>query len=98
MKAASWRELTPGAVILDAGNAREIKTGTWRTTVKPVWKEENCSQCLLCWLYCPDMAIVVKDGKVTGIDYDYCKGCGICAFECLGKKKQKAIVMEEERK
>jgi len=42
--------------------------------------------------------VIVKDGKMTGFDYDYCKGCGICAFECPGKKGNKAIVMEEEGK
>ncbi|RPF47149.1 pyruvate ferredoxin oxidoreductase delta subunit [Thermodesulfitimonas autotrophica] len=97
MKAKSWRELPPGAVILDAGNAREVKTGSWRT-FRPVWVEENCSHCLFCWLFCPDMAVIVKDGKMAGFDYDYCKGCGICAFECPGKKGKKAIFMEEESK
>jgi pyruvate ferredoxin oxidoreductase delta subunit len=44
------------------------------------------------------MSIKVSEGKMTGIDYDYCKGCGICALECPGKKGQKALVMEEEGK
>jgi pyruvate ferredoxin oxidoreductase delta subunit len=44
------------------------------------------------------MAVIVKDGKMVGIDYDYCKGCGICALECPGRKGRKAITMEEERK
>jgi pyruvate ferredoxin oxidoreductase delta subunit len=42
------------------------------------------------------MSVKVKDGKRTEFDYDYCKGCGICALECPGKKGNKAIVMEEE--
>jgi Pyruvate/2-oxoacid:ferredoxin oxidoreductase delta subunit len=37
---------------------------------------------------------MVKDGKVTGINYDYCKGCGICAEEC----PVKCIAMVEERR
>jgi pyruvate ferredoxin oxidoreductase delta subunit len=49
-------------------------------------------------MYCPDMAIKVKDGKREAFDYDYCKGCGICARECPGKKGQKAIIMVEEGK
>ena len=41
-----------------------------------------------------DASIQVADGKVTGIDYDHCKGCGICSKEC----KFGAITMEAEKK
>jgi len=37
---------------------------------------------------------LVEDGRVVGVDLDYCKGCGICASEC----PQKAITMVEEIK
>ena len=40
---------------------------------------------MTCWILCPDDSILVEDGKVVGIDYDYCKGCGICAAECPPK-------------
>jgi len=53
---------------------------------------EKCIQCLLCWVFCPDGAIVTEDRKVKGIDLVHCKGCGICACEC----PQKAITMIEE--
>lgn len=95
MSLKGWKEVTPGAVILDAGSALKIKTGSWRSA-RPRWVEEHCNQCLACWIYCPDMSIKVEDGKMTGIDYDYCKGCGICALECPGTKGNKAVVMEEE--
>ncbi|MGB9709935.1 MAG: 4Fe-4S binding protein [Thermodesulfovibrio sp.] len=92
-----WKSIPPGMVILEPGSALKFKTGSWRA-FKPRWIEENCIQCLLCWLYCPDNAVKVKDGKRMDFDYDYCKGCGICARECPGKKGNKAIVMEEEVK
>lgn len=92
-----WHELTRGAVILEAGNSVKFKTGGWRA-FRPVWEKENCIQCLFCWLYCPDMSVQVKDGKMTGFDFDFCKGCGICALECPGKKGKKAITMVEEGK
>ena len=97
MSLKKWNELTSGAVILEAGSSRKFKTGSWRA-FRPVWVEEHCIQCMYCWLYCPDMSVTVEDGKMTGFDYEYCKGCGICALECPGKKGNKAIVMKEEGK
>jgi 2-oxoacid:acceptor oxidoreductase delta subunit (pyruvate/2-ketoisovalerate family) len=42
-----------------------------------------CTQCDNCLVFCPDFA-VQRDGSngAYRIDYDYCKGCGICAYEC----------------
>ncbi len=43
----------------------------------------TCTFCMRCYDYCPDLAIRI-DGKAKerAIDYDHCKGCGICAEEC----------------
>ena len=43
----------------------------------------SCTFCMRCYDYCPDLAIRM-DGKAKerAIDYDHCKGCGICAEEC----------------
>ena len=43
----------------------------------------NCFECDNCYSVCPDNAII-KQGPDEGfvIDYDYCKGCGLCAAEC----------------
>lgn len=79
-----WSDITPGGMIPDAGNSVEFLTGDWRS-MKPVWSPENCKNCLLCWVVCPDMAILVEDGKVKGFDYDHCKGCGLCAAQCKFK-------------
>ncbi len=97
MKQKGWKDLPEGSVVLEGGSAVKFKTGSWRA-FRPVWKEENCIHCLFCWVYCPDMAVKVKDGKRADFDYDYCKGCGICELECPGKKGKKAIVMVEEGK
>ncbi len=44
----------------------------------------NCFQCDNCLAVCPDNAVLKIDGttRAYAIDYDYCKGCGICATEC----------------
>ncbi len=56
------------------------KTGLWRLR-RPVINYDKCRRCMLCWMYCPEAAIEVREGVLI-VDYDYCKGCGICASEC----------------
>ena len=82
----------------DLNMARSIIDDDQKINSKRFEIEENCIQCLFCWIYCPDSAVLVKDEKMIGYDYDHCKGCGVCAMECPGKKGNKAIVMEEEGK
>ena len=40
-----------------------------------------CNSCGNCWLFCPDACVFSKNGGYD-INYDYCKGCGVCANEC----------------
>lgn len=80
MAKKSWKEIPIGGIIDKPGTAKEYKTGEWRT-FKPV-RDQRCTHCMLCWIYCPDSSILVKDEKQTGFDYDHCKGCGICAKVC----------------
>jgi pyruvate ferredoxin oxidoreductase delta subunit len=79
---AAWQDLPLGGVVTDAGSSANYQTGDWRGALRPVINLERCTSCMLCWVYCPDAAIITANGKVTGIDYDFCKGCGICAVEC----------------
>lgn len=76
-----YQDLTIGGNIYKAGNAKEFKTGDWRSTT-PVYLSEKCKQCGLCFPVCPDDAIPVKDGKRTDFNFDACKGCGVCAKVC----------------
>ncbi|MFI7680126.1 NAD(P)-binding protein [Actinophytocola sp. NPDC049390] len=52
----------------------------------------NCFDCDNCYGVCPDNAIR-KVGDHYEIDYDYCKGCGLCVSECPAG----AITMRPER-
>jgi Pyruvate/2-oxoacid:ferredoxin oxidoreductase delta subunit len=53
----------------------------------------SCFGCDNCFGVCPDSAVLKIDGAHGyAIDYDYCKGCGLCVAECPCG----AIVMEPE--
>lgn len=86
------KEITPGGIIYDAGNAEDFITGDWRSD-RPIWLQDKCKQCLLCFPVCPDSSIIIDaEGKRTDFDYDHCKGCGVCAKVCPFS----AIEMKEE--
>ena len=87
---ASKLELVPMAVVVSGegmedvtqtGNSGIRHTGNWRT-FRPVIDYKRCTDCMICYAYCPESAMSVSEsGKVT-IDYDNCKGCMICLTEC----------------
>jgi len=79
----SWKvnDFPQGMVGIEAGNSRDYVTGGWRSE-RPVWDESKCQHCMLCWVICPDSSIYVQDEKMTGINFDHCKGCGVCVGEC----------------
>lgn len=77
----SWKDITPGGIVYEAGSAKYFKTGDWRS-MKPIFVADKCKQCLLCAPVCPDSSIPVVDGKRGEFDYDHCKGCGICYEVC----------------
>jgi pyruvate ferredoxin oxidoreductase delta subunit len=91
----SSKKLPEGGIIPEPSTSLDFKTGDWRTE-RPLWDEGKCVHCLLCWLYCPDSAIKTEDEKMTGIDYDYCKGCGICANVCPPRAGALKMISEEE--
>jgi len=76
-----WQDLTSGAAVYGQGNSPYFNTGDWRSEA-PVWHEDKCKQCLLCFPVCPDSSIPVRDGKRMDFDLSNCKGCGICAKVC----------------
>jgi len=82
--------LVPMAVIVSnertedvtlTGNSGPRHTGNWRT-FRPSIDYARCTDCMICYAYCPESAMSVgEDGRVL-IDYDNCKGCMICMVEC----------------
>ena len=86
----SKEELVPIAVVVAGegsedvtrtGNSAVRHTGNWRT-YRPTIDYARCTDCMICYAYCPESAMSVgEDGRVK-IDYDNCKGCMICLTEC----------------
>jgi 2-oxoacid:acceptor oxidoreductase delta subunit (pyruvate/2-ketoisovalerate family) len=53
----------------------------------------TCNECENCYIFCPDVSILKRGEKISQqVDYDFCKGCGICFVEC----PRRAISLEEE--
>ena len=90
---ATWKEANIAGLVLEPGSAAEYETGTWRVQ-RPVHDAAKCTHCMICWVYCPDVAITRNEHNDYVINYDYCKGCGMCAEEC----PREAIAIEEELK
>lgn len=93
-KLLGWKDLPIGGIIVGGATSASVQTGEWRVK-KPVIDLNRCIHCMFCWVYCPDDAIIVEDGKMKGFDYDHCKGCGVCAEECPPKVKCIDMIEEE---
>jgi 2-oxoacid:acceptor oxidoreductase delta subunit (pyruvate/2-ketoisovalerate family) len=77
----AWSELPPGGAV-DPRTAERVRTGAWRTGLVPRADLGACVNCLLCWIYCPDSAVLLDGTTFAGFDDDVCKGCEICAAVC----------------
>ena len=70
-------------------------TGKWKS-MRPVVNQSECKRCKQCIIFCPCDVI----SEIPGVDekikiqYEYCKGCGICANVCINK----CILMKKEDK
>lgn len=83
-KVRKWKEPSniksyPLGATCKSDHLTSINAG-WRT-YKPVINLDKCVKCLKCFLVCPD-GVIDKSTEDLSIDYDYCKGCGVCAHEC----------------
>ena len=85
------RDLEVGAIVTEPGNARQYKTGDWRSQ-RPTYNFDRCIKCAICQLFCPEGCIEQNAEGYFEANMYYCKGCGICARECWTK----VITMIEE--
>ena len=55
----------------------------------------TCNECENCYVFCPDASVIKKEEIFSHqVDYDFCKGCGICFSEC----PRGAISLKEEER
>jgi Pyruvate/2-oxoacid:ferredoxin oxidoreductase delta subunit len=78
------------------------RVSDWRTTRKPHFVKEFCVSCGSCFAICLNDAIeragydaqTPEASERLGINYDRCRGCGLCAASCPGDAHgRKAVVM-----
>lgn len=88
-----FEKVPPVVQEVQAANQRNSHFGPYRRTLHQYEAQEEsdrclhcgrCTECDNCLILCPDMSVLVKGDGEFGyrIDYDYCKGCGICFTEC----------------
>jgi pyruvate ferredoxin oxidoreductase delta subunit len=71
-----------GPLTSKKGSSRNNKTGSWRVERRPKFLQKDCIACRLCLLSCPEGCITGKEKNTFICDYDFCKGCGLCAAIC----------------
>jgi pyruvate ferredoxin oxidoreductase gamma subunit len=80
-----------GGMILNPGNSMLKDLSISRAGMLPHFHEEKCINCAACDTACPDFCFVWeekadKKGRpqmfLSGIDYQYCKGCLKCVTAC----------------
>jgi pyruvate ferredoxin oxidoreductase delta subunit len=76
-------------------NSYTATVASWRV-IKPVYNRDICIDCQNCWVWCPDTSIISRDKQMMGIDYDHCKGCGVCVEVCPTNPKSLLMFAESE--
>ncbi len=76
-------------------NSYTATVASWRV-IKPVYNRDICIDCQNCWVWCPDTSIISRDKQMLGIDYDHCKGCGVCVEVCPTNPKSLLMFAEAE--
>ena len=89
----TWKDLEVGSTVVEPGSADQYFSGGWRSQ-RPIIDNDKCNKCGLCYIYCPDAAILQEEDGYYEVNLYYCKGCGICAKEC--PRDAITMIAEEE--
>jgi 2-oxoacid:acceptor oxidoreductase delta subunit (pyruvate/2-ketoisovalerate family) len=90
-----WAELPLGGLIPVPGNTDKYATSGWRT-FRPILDLSKCTDCAICWFFCPDSAIMFSQQQMRGFVLQHCKGCGLCAAVCPPRVSAIRMVEESE--
>lgn len=71
-----------GPLTVKPQKSKGDKTGAWRVQVRPKYLQKNCIACRMCVQICPEGCISGKEKNTFISDYNFCKGCGLCAVVC----------------
>ncbi|MFH0762944.1 MAG: 4Fe-4S dicluster-binding protein [Candidatus Omnitrophota bacterium] len=71
-----------GPLIVKPQKSKGDNTGAWRVQFQPKFLQKNCIACNMCLLACPEHCISGKEKNTYQTNYNYCKGCGLCAKIC----------------
>ncbi len=69
--------VTPGSY--EPGSMERSGKRKGSTPREPRVRVQRCTQCLACWIFCPDSAVMVA-GSAVEINVEPCKGCGVGSF------------------
>lgn len=90
-----WRNMLNGGTI----DARYFSTAGRDNRIAgrgkvPRFAPESCTSCGICLTVCSDPGgLLWKEGRMTGIDERFCKGCMRCVEVCPETKKGKALTV-----
>lgn len=65
-------------------SSKTVSTASSWRTMRPVLISAKCTGCMVCWKFCPDVAVEME-GKKVRFDLNVCKGCGVCFAVCAPK-------------
>jgi len=82
-----------GPLTVNPLKSKSGNTGSWRTILRPNYLHKDYIACRMCLIICPEGCVHGKEKNTFLSDYNFCKGCGICADIC--PKKDIAMVPEE---
>lgn len=80
-----------GGCVVNPGNTVAKDLSVSRQGFLPAFYREKCVDCAMCEIVCPDFcfvwetvdkAMTGKWRRLTGVDYQYCKGCLKCVEVC----------------